>query len=79
MQSLILTLFVLNLILTLFVLSLILTLFVLNSQEALLTATGYYEGKTMIQACGKFIVLEKMLKELRKQEHRVLIFSQVGA
>ena len=48
-------------------------------QEAPLTATGYYEGKALIQAGGKFIILEKMLKELRKQGHRVLIFSQVGA
>ena len=47
-------------------------------QEAPLTATGYYEGKALIQACGKFVVLEKMLRELRKQGHRVLIFSQVG-
>ena len=47
-------------------------------QEAPLTTTGYYEGTALIQACGKFIVLEKMLKELRRQGHRVLIFSQVG-
>ena len=52
--------------------------FLLIFQEAPLTASGYYEGKSLIEACGKFVVLEKMLKELRKQGHRVLIFSQVG-
>lgn len=46
-------------------------------QEAPLTHHGYYEGTALVQACGKFIVLEKMLKALKKQGHRVLIFSQV--
>ena len=41
--------------------------------------TGYYEGTSLIQACGKFIVLEKMLKKLKENGHRVLIFSQVGS
>ncbi len=40
--------------------------------------TGYYEGGPLIQACGKFIVLEKMLRKLKATGHRVLIFSQVG-
>ncbi|CAI8044830.1 Chromodomain-helicase-DNA-binding protein 5, partial [Geodia barretti] len=52
-------------------------LFPTAQQEAPLTATGYYEGKALIQAGGKFIILEKMLKELKKQGHRVLIFSQM--
>ena len=39
--------------------------------------TGYYEGSTLIQACGKFIVLEKMMRKLKENGHRVLIFSQV--
>jgi hypothetical protein len=46
-------------------------------QEAPLTASGYYEGKELVQACGKFLVLEKMMKRLKEQGHRVLIFSQV--
>ena len=40
---------------------------------------GYYEGTSLIQACGKFVVLEKMLKKLKANGHRVLIFSQVGS
>ena len=44
-------------------------------QEAPLMPTGYYQGKELIQASGKFIVLEKMMKHLKEQEHRVLIFS----
>jgi len=40
--------------------------------------SGYYEGTTLIQASGKFIVLEKMMKKLKENGHRVLIFSQVG-
>ncbi len=47
------------------------------SQEAALTATGWYEGTQLTKAAGKFIVLEKMLRKLRTQGHRVLIFSQV--
>lgn len=39
---------------------------------------GYYEGGPLIQACGKFVVLEKMLKRLKETGHRVLIFSQVS-
>ena len=46
-------------------------------QEAPLTSSGYYEGKELVQACGKFLVLEKMMKRLKEQGHRVLIFSQV--
>lgn len=46
-------------------------------QEAPLTATGYYQGKELVQASGKFLVLEKMMIRLKEQGHRVLIFSQV--
>jgi len=42
-----------------------------------LTVSGYYEGLTLIQASGKFIVLEKMMKKLKENGHRVLIFSQM--
>ena len=46
-------------------------------QEAPLTPSGYYQGKELVQASGKFILLEKMMKRLKEQGHRVLIFSQV--
>jgi SNF2 family DNA or RNA helicase len=47
------------------------------AEEATLTTAGYYEGRALISACGKMIVLEKMLAQLRTTGHRVLIFSQV--
>ena len=31
----------------------------------------------MTKACGKLTLLHKMLKQLREQGHRVLIFSQM--
>ena len=46
-------------------------------QEAPLTPTGYYEGRSLVEASGKFVVLSKMLSKLKTQGHRVLIFSQV--
>ena len=42
-----------------------------------MTPSGYYEGSSLVAACGKLIVLEKMLHKLRKGGHRVLIFSQM--
>ncbi len=36
-----------------------------------------YEGSALIKACGKFDLLSKMLNVLHKDNHRVLIFSQV--
>ena len=47
-------------------------------QEAPQVAGGYLEGSALIKACGKMELLAKMLKKLRQQKHRVLIFSQVG-
>ena len=46
-------------------------------QEAPLAAGGYYEGRALIASCGKLIVLEKMLRKLKIENHRVLIFSQM--
>ena len=46
-------------------------------QEAPLTPAGYYEGRSLTEASGKFVVLSKMLIKLKAQGHRVLIFSQV--
>lgn len=49
----------------------------MHVQEAPLTQSGYYQGRELIQASGKFLVMNKMLKRLKEQGHRVLIFSQV--
>ena len=47
-------------------------------QEAPITQQGYFEGTALTKACGKLEILNKMLRELHKQNHRVLIFSQVS-
>uniref|UniRef100_A0A915M2R6 Uncharacterized protein n=1 Tax=Meloidogyne javanica TaxID=6303 RepID=A0A915M2R6_MELJA len=39
--------------------------------------TGAYEGEALIKNSGKFVLLQKMLKGLKEQGHRVLIFSQM--
>ena len=46
-------------------------------QDAPLTNGGMYEGTSMTKASGKLEMLEKMLRKLRRDGHRVLIFSQV--
>lgn len=46
-------------------------------QEAPKLGNGMYEGSALIKACGKFDLLSKMLNVLHKDNHRVLIFSQV--
>ncbi|XP_013407009.1 chromodomain-helicase-DNA-binding protein 4, partial [Lingula anatina] len=38
---------------------------------------GVYEGSSLIKACGKLELLSKMLKVLKRTNHRVLIFSQM--
>ncbi|NXB99435.1 CHD3 protein, partial [Orthonyx spaldingii] len=40
--------------------------------------SGAYEGGALIKASGKLLLLQKMLRKLKEQNHRVLIFSQVG-
>jgi len=45
--------------------------------EAPRTANLAYEGTALIKACGKLDLLSKMLKKLKDQGHRVLIFSQM--
>ncbi|KAI3382491.1 hypothetical protein SNEBB_001112 [Seison nebaliae] len=47
------------------------------AQEAKTTPAGYYEGKELIESCGKLDLLSKMLRKLKEQDHRVLIFSQM--
>lgn len=50
-------------------------------QKAMLEApkrpNGAYEGEMLIKNSGKFVLLQKMLKRLKEQGHRVLIFSQM--
>jgi chromodomain-helicase-DNA-binding protein 4 len=45
--------------------------------EAPKRQNGAYEGEALIKNCGKFVLLQKMLKRLKEDGHRVLIFSQM--
>ena len=47
-------------------------------QDAPLTKRGLYEGAALTKASGKMELLAKMLKVLHRDNHRVLIFSQVS-
>ncbi|XP_053689354.1 chromodomain-helicase-DNA-binding protein Mi-2 homolog isoform X2 [Sabethes cyaneus] len=46
-------------------------------EEAPLGPGGNYEITSLTKAAGKLVLLEKMLKQLKEQGHRVLIFSQM--
>lgn len=46
-------------------------------QEAQKTPNGAYEGSALTKASGKLMLLQKMLRKLKEQGHRVLVFSQV--
>lgn len=52
-------------------------LFPVAAQEAPVAPNGAYEGSALVKACGKLIVLQKMLRKLKNEGHRVLIFSQM--
>ncbi|XP_022245679.1 chromodomain-helicase-DNA-binding protein Mi-2 homolog isoform X2 [Limulus polyphemus] len=52
-------------------------LFPAAAMEAPKLPNGAYEGNSLTKACGKFIVLAKMMRQLRETGHRVLIFSQM--
>ncbi|KAG0414864.1 hypothetical protein HPB47_007982, partial [Ixodes persulcatus] len=52
-------------------------LFPAASQEAPRMPNGAYEGSALTKACGKLILLHKMLRTLKETGHRVLIFSQM--
>ena len=39
---------------------------------------GSYDGSSLVKSSGKLMLLQKMLKKLRDEGHRVLIFSQVS-
>uniref|UniRef100_A0A3B1IIV4 Helicase ATP-binding domain-containing protein n=1 Tax=Astyanax mexicanus TaxID=7994 RepID=A0A3B1IIV4_ASTMX len=41
------------------------------------TPSGAYEGSSLTKSSGKLMLLQKMLRKLKEQGHRVLVFSQV--
>merc|ERR1711892_226544 len=47
------------------------------AEEAQLAPNGLFEITGMIKACGKLTLMSKMLRQLKAQGHRVLIFSQM--
>ncbi|ALC44637.1 Mi-2, partial [Drosophila busckii] len=52
-------------------------LFPSAAEEAPTSAGGIYEINSLTKAAGKLVLLSKMLKQLKSQNHRVLIFSQM--
>ncbi|XP_039150322.1 chromodomain-helicase-DNA-binding protein Mi-2 homolog isoform X1 [Drosophila simulans] len=52
-------------------------LFPSAAEEATTAAGGLYEINSLTKAAGKLVLLSKMLKQLKAQNHRVLIFSQM--
>ena len=48
-----------------------------SSLEAKRLPNNAYEGSELVKNCGKLVLMSKMLKKLKEQGHRVLIFSQV--
>lgn len=52
-------------------------LFPVAAQEAPLTPMGAYEGTALTKASGKLVIMHKMLRKLKDDGHRVLIFSQM--
>ncbi|XP_041444883.1 chromodomain-helicase-DNA-binding protein 3-like isoform X2 [Xenopus laevis] len=52
-------------------------LFPAASLESPILPSGAYEGGSLVKASGKLLLLQKMLRKLNEQGHRVLIFSQM--
>ncbi|KAM8794249.1 chromodomain-helicase-DNA-binding protein 3 [Eudromia elegans] len=52
-------------------------LFPVAAMESPKLPSGAYEGGALIKASGKLLLLQKMLRKLKEQGHRVLIFSQM--
>lgn len=52
-------------------------LFPTAQNEAPKYPNGAYEGNGLVKSCGKLILLQKMLRKLFQDKHRVLIFSQM--
>ncbi|XP_017072248.1 chromodomain-helicase-DNA-binding protein 3 [Drosophila eugracilis] len=46
-------------------------------EEAPISPNGLYELNSLTKASGKMVLLSEMLKQLKAQNHRVLIFSQM--
>lgn len=47
------------------------------AEEGPIGPNGLFEIKAMTQSCGKLVVMSKMMRKLKEQGHRVLIFSQM--
>ncbi|XP_059924216.1 chromodomain-helicase-DNA-binding protein 5 [Gadus macrocephalus] len=52
-------------------------LFPVASMEAPVTASGSYDGNQLVKSSGKLTLMQKMMRKLKDQGHRVLIFSQM--
>ncbi|CAL8376327.1 unnamed protein product, partial [Gadus morhua 'NCC'] len=52
-------------------------LFPVASLEAPKTSSGAYEGGGLTKASGKLMLMQKMLRKLKDEGHRVLVFSQM--
>ncbi|XP_067411263.1 chromodomain-helicase-DNA-binding protein 3 isoform X2 [Emydura macquarii macquarii] len=52
-------------------------LFPVAAMESPKLPSGAYEGGSLIKSSGKLMLLQKMLRKLKEQGHRVLIFSQM--
>uniref|UniRef100_A0A452I1S5 Uncharacterized protein n=1 Tax=Gopherus agassizii TaxID=38772 RepID=A0A452I1S5_9SAUR len=52
-------------------------LFPVAAMESPKLPSGAYEGGALIKSSGKLMLLQKILRKLKEQGHRVLIFSQV--
>lgn len=52
-------------------------LFPAAQTEAERLANGAFTVNSLVKSCGKMIVMQKMMKLLKQQGHRVLIFSQM--
>ncbi|XP_069466384.1 chromodomain-helicase-DNA-binding protein 5 isoform X5 [Ambystoma mexicanum] len=52
-------------------------LFPVAAVEAPVLSNGSYDGSSLVKSSGKLMLLQKMLKKLKDEGHRVLIFSQM--
>nr|XP_044986604.1 chromodomain-helicase-DNA-binding protein 3 isoform X5 [Jaculus jaculus] len=52
-------------------------LFPVAAMESPKLPSGAYEGGALIKSSGKLMLLQKMLRKLKEQGHRVLVFSQM--
>ncbi|KAM9299290.1 chromodomain-helicase-DNA-binding protein 5 [Gastrophryne carolinensis] len=52
-------------------------LFPVAAVEAPVLPNGSYDGNSLVKSSGKLMLLQKMLKKLKDEGHRVLIFSQM--